>query len=204
MPGGSNITGASNLSGTVNGSPAPDAGSGFGSQFSNGPGPGNPGSQPTGFAGANRTASSDNPNPTPDQDQNANPSSQAANPDQQPAKAGNPSDPLSARTFGGGPVVGVVSTSKKEGIREFNHKRKYNEWQFIFDPATGGGLLTMPNQPPPLQGFGTQQTQPGQTPQQGFGNSSPFGAQPGLGNGSTMTGPGAPTPPPTSNPPQQQ
>ena len=44
--------------------------------------------------------------------------------------SGQPSGP----TFGGGPIVGVVSTSKKEGIREFNHKKKYEEWQFIYDP----------------------------------------------------------------------
>ena len=59
-------------------------------------------------------------------------------------------------TFGGGPIVGVVSISKKDTIREFNHKKKYNEWQFIYDPATDrGGLIKTPNQPP-LMGFGQQ------------------------------------------------
>ena len=63
-------------------------------------------------------------------------------------------DQLGGATFGGGPIVGVVSTSKKDTIREFNHKKKYNEWQFIYDPATDrGGLLMTPNQPPIL-GFG--------------------------------------------------
>ena len=57
-------------------------------------------------------------------------------------------------TFGGGPIVGVVSSSKLETIREFNHKKKYNEWQFIYDPGTDrGGLLMTPNQPP-LMGAG--------------------------------------------------
>jgi type II secretory pathway pseudopilin PulG len=57
-------------------------------------------------------------------------------------------DQLSKQVFGGGPIVGVVSTSKKETIREFNHKNHYNEWQFIYDPATDrGGLLTTPAQP---------------------------------------------------------
>ena len=32
------------------------------------------------------------------------------------------------------PIVGVASISKKTTIREFNHKKKYNEWQFIYDP----------------------------------------------------------------------
>jgi len=63
-------------------------------------------------------------------------------------------DQLSNTTFGGGPIVGVVSGSKQETIREFNHKRKYNEWQFIYDPGTDrGGLLMTPNQPP-LMGMG--------------------------------------------------
>ena len=48
----------------------------------------------------------------------------------------------------------MVSALKKDTIREFNHKKKYNEWQFIYDPATDrGGLITTPNQPP-IQGFG--------------------------------------------------
>jgi type II secretory pathway pseudopilin PulG len=65
-----------------------------------------------------------------------------------------PGDQLSGQVFGGGPVVGVVSLSKKDTIREFNHKKKYNEWQFIYDPGTDrGGLLMTPNQPT-LQGFG--------------------------------------------------
>src|SRR5579864_1403230 len=38
-------------------------------------------------------------------------------------------DQLSNTTFGGGPIVGVVSSSKQQTIREFNHKKKYNEWQ---------------------------------------------------------------------------
>ena len=48
---------------------------------------------------------------------------------------------------------------RKDTIREFNHKKKYNEWQFIYDPGTDrGGLLMTPNQPP-LQPFGQQGTQ---------------------------------------------
>jgi type II secretory pathway pseudopilin PulG len=67
---------------------------------------------------------------------------------------------LSSRVFGGGPIVGVVSTNKDESIREFNKKKHYDQWQFIYDPATDrGGLLNTPSQPP-LQGV-TPNMQPG-------------------------------------------
>ena len=36
---------------------------------------------------------------------------------------------------GGGLIVGVVSSSKKQSIREFDHKRHYNEWRFYYDTA---------------------------------------------------------------------
>jgi type II secretory pathway pseudopilin PulG len=56
---------------------------------------------------------------------------------------------LSSQVFGGGPIVGVASTSKALSIREFNHKNHYNQWQFIYDPSMDrGGLITTPAQPP--------------------------------------------------------
>ena len=52
------------------------------------------------------------------------------------------------QTFGGGPIVGVASTSKKESIRIYNKKDHYNDWQFIYDPTSDrGGLITGPYQP---------------------------------------------------------
>jgi type II secretory pathway pseudopilin PulG len=64
------------------------------------------------------------------------------------------------QVFGGGPIVGVASTSKEKTIRVFNKKEHYYQWQFIYDPSTDrGGLLNTPAQPP-LQG-GTQGGQPG-------------------------------------------
>lgn len=119
-------------------------------------------------------------------------------------------------TLGGGAIVGVASTSKKETIREYNHKKKYNEWQFIYDPGTDrGGLITTPNQPG-LQNFGSnipgaQSVGPnGQIGQpSGFGNSvgSGFGNQQPQGNQPIQTQPPpggitAPNPPETT--PQQQ
>jgi type II secretory pathway pseudopilin PulG len=78
----------------------------------------------------------------------------------------------SSQVLGGGAIVGVVSANKKDTIREFNHKKKYNEWQFIYDPGTDtGGLLMTPNQPP-LLGVG-QNVQNGNQ-----GPNAPTGIQP--------------------------
>ena len=93
------------------------------------------------------------------------------------------------QTFGGGPIVGVASTSKKDTIREFDKKKKYNEWQFVYDPSLDRGfLITTPYQPQ-LQMFGTG-------PQNVNGPNTPGQNQPqGLG-GSPMTTPGTPSPAP--------
>src|SRR5207253_1997039 len=108
-----------------------------------------------------------------------------AQPSDQPKSASGTSDALTGQVFGGGPIVGVASTSKAQTIREFNHKNHYNQWQFIYDPSSDrGGLLNTPAQPP-LQGAGPN-TQPGQPP-------LPNGIGPG-------TNPGSP-PPPMSPPP---
>ncbi len=113
------------------------------------------------------------------------------------------------QVIGGAPIVGVVSLSKDTTIREFNHKRKYNEWQFVYDPVMDqGGLLMTPNQPPLQLGGANQIGQPaGANPsgssfgQSSFGQSS-FGQSSGFGNNSGSTG-GSSTPTPPSNPPQQ-
>ncbi|HEY3975044.1 MAG TPA: hypothetical protein VGM18_18705 [Candidatus Sulfotelmatobacter sp.] len=117
---------------------------------------------------------------------------------------GNSSGP--GATFGGGPIVGVTSANKKDKtIREFNHKKKYNEWQFVYDPTTDrGGLIKGPYQPQ-ITAFG-QQGMPNLNGQQP-GSSSPFSSSPsGMQNNSSSPssgGFGAPNPPAT-NPPQQQ
>lgn len=127
--------------------------------------------------------------------------------------SGNSGDTLAGKTFGGGPIVGVASTSKDQTIREFNHKKKYSEWQFIYDPAADRGfLITTPYQPQ-LAGFGVQGVQNvnGQngTGQSGAGSS--FGAGNSFGNSPSgmQNNPNAPatggfgTPNPPSSPPQQ-
>jgi len=90
------------------------------------------------------------------------------------------SSALTGQVFGGGPIVGVASTSDKQSIREFNKKNHYKDWQFIYDPSTDrGGLLNTPAQPPlqnavaPVQqgvpgglnGMGTQGIQSPLSPQ---------------------------------------
>jgi type II secretory pathway pseudopilin PulG len=96
------------------------------------------------------------------------------------------------QTFGGGPIVGVASTSEKASIRIYNKKDHYKDWQFIYDPSSDrGGLITGPYQP------SLQALLPGQNglpngvnngfggaagPNQGFipGTSAP-GTQPNMG-----------------------
>jgi type II secretory pathway pseudopilin PulG len=111
--------------------------------------------------------------------------------------------PLSSATFGGNlPIIGVASGDKKDStIREFNHKKKYTEWYFIYDPSMDrGGLITTPYQPQ-LQMFG-QQNANGQNGSS-FGNGT--GMQPGMQNNPTQPQSGSfGTPSQPSNPPQQQ
>ena len=102
----------------------------------------------------------------------------------------------------GGPIVGVASLSKDKTIREFNHKNKYKDWVFVYDPAQDQGhLITTPYQPQ-LQGFGQQQNVNGQNGANGAtGNGS---APTGLQNNPNMPGGGFSTPNPPNNPPPQQ
>jgi type II secretory pathway pseudopilin PulG len=89
----------------------------------------------------------------------------------QDSSSSNPA-PLSpgGQTFGGGPIVGVASTSKKKSIRVFNKKDHYNQWQFIYDPGSDrGGLLNSPVQPQLQNPAAAPAGNPnqGQSPQQG-------------------------------------
>ena len=90
---------------------------------------------------------------------------------QTPGTTQQPGDATSSgqTVFGGGPIVGVASISKDKTIREFNHKYKYNEWQFVYDPTTDqGGLLRTPYQPLLQLAIGQQ----GQTGQSGTTNTN--------------------------------
>ncbi len=60
-------------------------------------------------------------------------------------------------TFGGGPILGVASTSKAKSIRVFYEKDHYKDWLFIYVPGSEqGGLLKGPINPgmPTGGGFG--------------------------------------------------
>ncbi len=112
----------------------------------------NPASNPAGDSGAGAGNGNNNDQSKPDSSQPG---------------AGIGSNQLSSAVFGGGPIVGVASTSKAKSIREFNHKNHYNQWQFIYDPTMDrGGLITTPAQPP------LQVSSPVQQPNSSSPNSS--------------------------------
>jgi hypothetical protein len=46
---------------------------------------------------------------------------------------GNPAAGRQGMTIGGG-IAGVASKSEDEGIKVYNERTKYNEWEFIYDP----------------------------------------------------------------------
>jgi type II secretory pathway pseudopilin PulG len=86
------------------------------------------------------------------------------------SNASDISKPLSGSpTLGTGPIVGVASTSDKEGLKEIDGKTKYSDWEFTYDPTldttfrgqqpqgqpggTGGGLR--PGGPSPQPQTGT-------------------------------------------------
>jgi len=106
-----------------------------------------------------------------------------------------------AQVFGGGPIVGVASTSKDKSIRIFNKKDHYYQWQFIYDPSSDrGGLLTTPNQPS-LQGA-TGAIQAGAPGTPGAPGTGGFPGQPGGLQPGQPTQPGGLTPqmPPDTGP----
>ena len=145
-----------------------------------------PGSlQPPSGLNPDQQRNPNDPNPSPDsagaptEDANGNPVAKSDSNSDNPGPGGG-------ATFGGGAIVGVVSTSRMETIREFNKKHRYNQWQFIYDPGTDrGGLLNTPAQPQLQGGEGNCQVppvQPGtagqsvvQPPPDGGSNPAPTG-----------------------------
>jgi type II secretory pathway pseudopilin PulG len=145
--------------------------------------------------GDSGNAASDNPSSGNSADAGGNTSSPGS----------SPSGP-SGQVFGGGPILGVASTSKAKSIREFYGKSHYKDWYFIYMPqAITMGLLKGPVNPngttPNFNGINPNQTQPS-------GLSNQPGNQPPLGSSPTNSPtPGFPTIPPDSPapaPPPQQ
>ena len=104
--------------------------------------------------------------------------------------SGQPGDP----NFGGGPIVGVASTSTKESVRIYNKKDHYNDWLFAYNPqADRGALIVGPYQPPLVAAVPNQNQQPMPTPS---------GSMPGVYTPGTS--PMNPQPQPQSPPPPSQ
>jgi len=67
----------------------------------------------------------------------------------QPGSSSQPSSPFvspsqmggTGPTLGGGPIIGVASTSEKQAFHVFNKKDHYKDWEFIYDPTTDRGNL---------------------------------------------------------------
>jgi hypothetical protein len=97
-----------------------------------------------------------------------------------PRPGGMPQGNGGGQMFGGG-IAGVASTGEGEGVKVYNERSLYQEWEFIFDPAkqkripnpNGGGLGGTP--------AGQQQgiTNPGQAGAPGFGQQQPTPRPPG-------------------------
>ncbi len=172
-------------------------------------------SQSSSFSGNSNGGSSNSQTGSAQQPATAAPVSDSASASTQVAGSTAQGDTSSSsqQVIAAGPIVGVASVSKKTAIREFNHKKKYNEWQFLYDPtADRGGIITTPYQPA-LQGFGSQtnlNAQPGSangtSGGSSFGNSfgNSFGQPSGMSNNQNTTGAPAPPAQPPSTTPQQQ
>jgi len=67
----------------------------------------------------------------------------------------------SSQTMGGGPIVGIASTSEKESLKEIDGKNHYNEWEFVYDPSLDPMGRQQPGNP------GGRDQRPARNPQQG-------------------------------------
>jgi len=99
----------------------------------------------------------------------------------------------SQQVFGGGPMLGVASSSKGKTIREFCSKSHYKDWLFIYDPTSDrGAALNSPWCP----GLGIQGLNPIPAP---AGSPSP----PNTGAPGTVAPPQTPPNPGAQMPPEQ-
>ena len=145
------------------------------------------GGVPVGNAAPTNSTPSDNSQPgnTPGDNSGPNDANSADNSPRGNSSGNRPSGSSgpSGQVFGGGPIMGVASSSKDKTIRVFNNKEHYNEWVFIYDPTSDLTLITGPYQPMSIgqtQGIGQPITPNGIGNQGNFGNSgnTGFGSQP--------------------------
>ncbi len=202
---GGNIPGATPVSGMNSGT----GGSGGFSQPSTLGGNSGFGANANSSFGQNQQTANNPPAGSDPSQSGSQPSSDAGTNSSGTGNGNSGSNQLGSGQIIGGPIVGVASLSKDKTIREFNHKNKYKDWAFVYDPGMDrGGIITTPYQPQ-LQGFGQQGTQNlnGQTGNGGaFGTGNGFGTSPsGMQNNPNAPGTGGfSTPNPPSNPPPQQ
>jgi type II secretory pathway pseudopilin PulG len=154
-------------------------------------------------AGAPTSASSDSSNPSSGDSSGAvvnsnSTGSSSANSDK---PDNGSSSPFNGPTFGGGPFLGVASTSKEKTIRVFFDKNHYKDWLFIYIPGLErGGLLTGPVNPN-AQAGGIGGLNPGQMPGGSAGQMPGQGFGQGQGGGLPSNFGQSPTPPGTQSPP---
>jgi len=165
---GGSTTGANNAGGGGNGQPATDANgnnqSSFGSQsaFSN------QGSATSSFSnqsafGNQNSSGGGNSSQTPDANGLVNGQPQST--------TGGIFGSSNGQTLGGGPMLGVASTSKAKSIKELDGKDHYNDWQFFYDPRmeqqfvrVSPGVPQNTNGLPSVGGFGNNPPQPVMAP----------------------------------------
>ena len=153
------------------------------------------GPQSTSNSGAQTSAGGDADNPSSGNSSDAGGNSNSAG---SSSSSSNPSSNsgsgFNGQTFGGGPILGVASTSKEKSIRVFYEKNHYKDWLFIYvSQADRGGLLTGPVS---LNG-----------PTGNFGGAPGQPVSPGPGFTPITGAPGAPTQPaqnPGQTPPPEQ
>ena len=109
-----------------------------------------------------------------------------------------PTGPVDGPVLGGF-ITGVASTVDRPSIRVYNGGKKYNQWEFIWNPVEDQAKAVQQG----LNPGGTMLGQPGQAIGTGAAgtNANPgFGPNPGMGpNGSSSPNP-TPTPGQPSNP----
>lgn len=81
------------------------------------------------------------------------------------------SKPIGSGPTMGAPIMGVASKNTSESIHEVNERKKYNEWEFIYDPRYDIASQ-MPGALPGLPG------QPGGQPSRGAGGGGSTGRKP--------------------------